>query len=94
MLAAVLAVCMLSMPVLAEDATVWTDSTQEPAYEELALMDSAQEQSYDAPALTENARMRRRLRMPHRERSRLLCGRITAHICPALGRGALDRRKS
>ena len=85
MLAAVLAVCMLSMPVLAEDATVWTDSTQEPAYEELALMDSAQEQSYDAPALTENA---------HRERSRLLCGRITAHICPALGRGALDRRKS
>ena len=55
MLAAVLAVCMLSMPVLAEDATVWTDSTQKPAYEELALMDSAQEQSYDAPALTENA---------------------------------------
>ena len=68
MLAAVLAACMLSMPVLAEDATVWTDSTQEPAYEEPALMDSTQEptvdseleestqeQSCDAPVLTEDA---------------------------------------
>ena len=55
MLAAVLAVCMLSMPVLAEDATVWTDSTQEPTVDS-GLEGSAQEQSYDAPVLTENAK--------------------------------------
>ena len=54
MLAAVLAVCMLSMPVLAEDATVWTDSTQEPTVDS-GLEGNVQEQSCDAPVLTENA---------------------------------------
>ena len=45
---------MLPVPVLAEDATVWTDSTQKPTVDS-ELEESAQEQSYDAPVLTENA---------------------------------------